>query len=390
MSNATRRAGAAWRDGVRGRRGTGIAVLVVAALLPFVLSDFLLKQMALFLPLVILAIGVDLLWGENRLVSFGHGAFFALGGYVGGLILSGAPGNVVGAQSSFLTGADSKPLLDRALEALNAVQLGGVPLLALLVAPLVTGLIGLVIGAVMFRVASPEIYVPLLTLGISVLASLALNDVAALGGSNGLGGIPSYTDTLTATGATGVSTYLFNACVLAAVMVGYWLFRRSDAGVVWRALGDDPVRTEALGYSIRRLRALGFGASTALAGAAGALYAGTSNYIGPSLAGVLFSTQILIWLAVGGTGTLMGPLVGVMVVKWGEHYLSSDLGFEESWQLFLGVMLIVVVLVAPSGLAGLPRQVRLARSRGRGGGRGGGDGASRTLEPAPSVTDPAV
>jgi ABC-type branched-subunit amino acid transport system permease subunit len=160
--------------------------------------------------------------------------------------------------------------------------------------------------------------------------------------------------------------------------------------VVWRALGDDPVRTEALGYSIRRLRALGFGASTALAGAAGALYAGTSNYIGPSLAGVLFSTQILIWLAVGGTGTLMGPLIGVMVVKWGEHYLSSDLGFEESWQLFLGVMLIVVVLVAPSGLAGLPRQVRLARSRGRGGGRGGGDGASRTLEPAPSVTEPAV
>lgn len=386
MGIATSRAARIWADRAAGRHAVGLGLIVVAVILPFVLSDFLLKQMALFLPLVILAIGVDLMWGENRLVSFGHGAFFAVGGYVGGLVLNGAPGNVVGAQSRFLSTGESKPLLDQILEALNTVQLAGVPVLALVVAPLVTGAAGLLLGAVMFRVASPEIYVPLLTLGISVLASLALNDIAALGGSNGLGGIPSYTDTLTSAGATGVSSYVFNALFLGAVMAGYWLFRRSNAGIAWRALGDDPVRMEALGYPIRRLRALGFGASTALAGLAGALYAGTSNYIGPSLAGVLFSTQILIWLAVGGIGTLMGPLIGVMIVKWGEHYLSSELGLEESWQLFLGLMLIVVVLAAPSGLAGLPRQIQLARSRiGR-----RGAGPTGVLERPPPVPNQPV
>jgi urea transport system permease protein len=343
------------------RRETALGLVVVAVLIPFVLPALYLSLFALFLPLVIMAIAVDLLWGENHIVSFGHGAFFAGGAYIGGLILKGAPGDVVGQQTQFLQSAGQAPLLDRTLEALNGVQIAGAPFLALVIGPLVVGVAGLLIGAVMFRVGSPEVYVPLVTLGIGVIAALAFNRVPALGGSNGLSGVPSFTDDLAGTSPATVN-YVFNAVWVGIVMVAYWAFRRSRAGRTWRALGDDPVRLESLGYPARRLRAYGFGASTALAALAGVLYVSSSNYMGPAFANVLFSTQALIWAAVGGVGTLLGPLIGTMAVKFGEHFLSSDLGLEESWQLFLGLLLIAVVLFAPKGLSGIEEQVR---TRGR-------------------------
>lgn len=344
--------------------GTAAGLVLLAIVLPFLVSGFSLTLLALFLPLVVLAIGIDVMWGENRIVSFGHGAFFAAGGYIGGLIIKGAPGDVVGQQVQFLKTSTAKPLFDRSLEALNGPQVKGVPFLALVIAPLVTGLVGLLIGAVIFRVGSPEIYVPLVTLGVGVIAALSFNDIHQLGGSNGLGSVPSFTDEF-AGSSPGRANYAFNAAFVTLVIVGYWAFRRSRTGLLWRALGDDPVRLEALGYPIRRMRAVGFGVSTALAGLAGTLYVGTSHYMGPAIAGVLFSTQALIWVAVGGVGTLLGPLLGVMAVKWGEHYLSSELGLVESWQLILGIILIGVVLVAPKGLSGLPEQFRLHGVRSR-------------------------
>jgi ABC-type branched-subunit amino acid transport system permease subunit len=93
-----------------------------------------------------------------------------------------------------------------------------------------------------------------------------------------------------------------------------------------------------------------------LAGLAGALYAGSSGFISAELAGVVFSVQALIWVAVGGPGFLLGPLLGVMAIKVGENYLSE--GLQESWQLLLGLLLIAVVLVAPRGLAGAPAAAR--------------------------------
>ena len=339
---------------------TALVIVAVALAIPFVLPELYISLFALFFPLVILAIAIDILWGENRIVSFGHGAFFAGGAYIGGLVLKGRPGDVVGQQTQFLTTAGEEPLLNRTLDALNGVQIAGAPVLALVLAPLIVGIVGLIIGAIVFRVGSPEVYMPLVTLGIGVIASLSFNRVPALGGSNGLSGVPSFTDELAGGGVE--VRYFFNAGWVALVMLAYWAFRRSRGGRTWRALGDDPVRLESLGYATRRLRAYGFGVSTALAALAGVLYVGSSNYIGPAFANVLFSTQALIWAAVGGVGTLLGPLIGTLSVKWGEYFLSTELGLEQSWQLFLGLLLIAVVLFAPKGLSGIEEQIR---SRGR-------------------------
>lgn len=340
-------------------------LLALALIAPLLLSNFTIELTSLFLPFALLALSLDLIWGENRLVSFGHGAFFTAGGYIGGLVLIGRPYDVSGAAASFLNDSESTSMLERVLSNLHSLTIHGLPVPALILPPLICGALGLIVGLIVFRVASPEIYVPLVTLGIGVVAGLWFNQQTALGASNGLAGIPTFTSTLTSS-SSATPVYLFNLAFVVAAFGGYACFRRTRWGRTWRALGDDPVRLEALGYRVRSLRACGFAVSTALAGLAGSLYAATSAYIGPSIADVTFSAQALIWVAVGGVGTVLGPLVGTLIVKWGEQILSSNLDIGSAWPLVLGLLLIMIVVVTPGGLLGLRGELeRLAARRKR-------------------------
>lgn len=321
------------------------AALFAIALLPAVLSDFSVGLIAQWLPLVVLAISLDLLWGENRIISFGHGAFFAGGGYVAGLLLRGPQSDTTGANYALLGEGGGRSTLDAVVDALSSPQLAGMPVLAFVLPIVLCGLVGLLVGFVIFRIGSVEIYAPLVTLGVGVIAATVFLKLSAIGGSNGLSGIPPYV------GGGPVPVYWFTAAWLLAIYLAYAAFRRSRAGREWRAAGDDPIRLDALGVDTRRLRAIGFAASTALAGLAGALYVGVSGFMSADTAGVVFSVQALIWLAVGGPGSLFAPLVGVLAIQLGQHELSEQL--QETWQLLLGVLLIVVVLGAPRGLTGL-------------------------------------
>lgn len=345
---------------MRTRRGIGAALVVaaVAVAAPVVLSESALRLTTLFLPFALLALSVNLLWGELRLVSFGQGAFFALGGYAGGLILVGHPYDPAGSAASLLDGGGGQTTFERVLDTLHGIAPAGLPIAALIVPTVLCGVVGLAVGGVVFRAASPEVYLPIVTLGIGVVAGIWFNDIEFIGASNGLGNIPE----LTAEIAPGsrVAPYVFNAVVLGIAFGAYALFRSTTRGASWRALGDDPVRLEALGYPVARMRAVGFGASCAIAGLAGTLYAATANFMSPSLANVTLSAQALIWVAVGGVGTVLGPLVGTLVVKWGEELLSSRLGLTSSWPLLLGLLLIAVVLVAPGGLLGSRRSRQAA------------------------------
>lgn len=334
--------------------------MLAAALAPVVVSDFTIGLLALWLPFVMLAISLDLLWGENRIVSFGHGAFFAGGGYLAGLLLRGPQADTTGANYALLGDGSGRSGFDSVLHALSSVQLAGVPLLAFVLPVAICGLAGLLVGAVVFRIGSVEVYAPLVTLGVGVIAATVFLKLSVIGGSNGLAGIPPYTRRIAA--GSQLSIYVFNAAWLAVVYLAYARFRRSRAGRRWRAAGDDPIRLEALGTDVRRLRTLGFAASTALAGLAGALYVGASGFMSADTAGVVFSVQVLIWLAVGGPGNVLAPLVGVLAIELADHQLSERL--QDTWQLLLGAALILVVLVAPRGLTGLAGTVsgRAARA----------------------------
>lgn len=334
------------------RWSIAVALLVLASLAPMLVSSFTLSLIALWIPLVILAISLDLLWGENRIISFGHGAFFAGGGYLAGLLLRGPQSNSTAVNYSILGtggGESAHSSFQSVVHALASVQIAGVPVLALVLAPLVCGLVGALVGAVIFNIGSVEIYAPLVTLGVGVIAATVFLQLSALGGSNGLSSIPPYTRHIA--GGSQQSIYWFNATWLAVVYLAYAAFRRSSAGRRWRAAGDDPIRLQALGVDVHRLRSIGFAASAALAGLAGALYVGASGFMSTQTAGVLFSVQALIWLAVGGTGRLWAPLIGVLAIQFGQQELSERL--QDTWQLLLGAILILVVLVAPRGLTGL-------------------------------------
>jgi urea transport system permease protein len=321
------------------------AALIAIALVPALFSDFSVGLVAQWLPLVVLAISLDLLWGENRIISFGHGAFFAGGGYVAGLLLRGPQSDTTGTNYALLGESSGRSSFDALVDTLSSPQVHGIPLLAFVLPVVLCGLVGLLVGFVIFRIGSVEIYAPLVTLGVGVIAATVFLKLAAIGGSNGLSGIPAYVD------GGSKAVWWFNAIWLLAIYLAYAGFRRSRAGRRWRAAGDDPIRLDALGLDTRRLRALGFAVSTALAGLAGALYVGVSGFMSADVAGVVFSVQALIWLAVGGPGALFAPLIGVLAIQLGQHELSEQL--QDTWQLLLGALLIAVVLGAPRGLTGL-------------------------------------
>jgi urea transport system permease protein len=336
--------GAAMRTRLR-LPATVATALVAIALVPALCSSFSVGLVAQWLPLVVLAISLDLLWGENRIISFGHGAFFAGGGYIAGLLLRGPQSDTTGANYALLGESSGRSRFDSLVDTLSSPHVAGVPLLAFMLPVVLCGLVGLLVGFVIFRIGSVEIYAPLVTLGVGVIAATVFLKLAAIGGSNGLSGIPAYV------GGGPKAVYWFNALWLLAIYLAYAAFRRSRTGRRWRAAGDDPIRLEALGADVRRLRAVGFAASTALAGLAGALYVGVSGFMSADTAGVVFSVQALIWLAVGGPGSLFAPLVGVLAIQLGQHELSEQL--QDTWQLLLGLLLIAVVLGAPRGLTGL-------------------------------------
>ena len=337
---------------LRQRRIIGLAAIVpIAALPPLILSNFTLGLVGEWLPLVLLAISIDLLWGGNRIISFGHGAFFAGGGYIAGLLLHGPQSNATSVNYALLGGNSAKSTFATVIDALGSVEIAGVPILALVLPIIICGIFGLIVGAIVFRLGSVEIYAPLITLAAGVLAQTIFTNLSVVGASNGLSGIPSFTERL-AHGSNS-SVYYFNGAFLVVVFVGYAVFCGSRAGSRWRASGDDPIRLEALGTDVYRLRTLGFGASAALAGLAGALYVGAYGFMSPNTASVTFSLQALIWVAVGGPGALLAPVVGTLAIQTGQQYLSN--GVTSGWELLLGGLLIVLVLVAPGGITSLAK-----------------------------------
>ena len=299
---------------LRLRRALGFAaVAVLLALAPFALPPYPLALLTLALVYGLFAFGLDIAWGRTGIVSIGHAAFFGLGAYGWAIAArDGLPG-VVGAVAGIL--------------------------IAVVVA-IVIGLAGLGRRALASTMA-------ILTLALTLLAEqLARTWAEVTNGSNGIvvqsrGLIPDY--------------YITAASVLLIVAV-VWLFvLRGRLGRRVLAVNLNPDRAAHLGIDVRGTRLVSLVVSAAVAAAAGAIAAPVMGLVSPSAAGILLSTQVLVWLAVGGRGTILGAFGGAVLVTMGQQYLGEAIG---SWYLLvLGVIFLVVVRFAPGGLVGVVRRI---------------------------------
>jgi urea transport system permease protein len=326
---------------------------------PVAMPDYLVPLLGKYLCYALLALSLDLIWGYAGILSLGHGAFFALGGYCMGMYLM---------QQIGTRGVYGNPLLPDFMVFLNWKEL---PWFwwgfdhfayAATMVVLVPGLLALVFGWLAFRSRVTGVYLSIITQAMTYALMLAFfrNDMG-FGGNNGM---TDYKDILgwdVHQPSTRLGLYI--ASVL-ALGVGFLLCRyitASKLGRVLLALRDAESRVRFLGYSVTNAKLFVFAVSAVLAGIAGALYVPQVGIINPSEFSPGNSIEIAIWVSVGGRGTLSGAIVGAVLVNLAKTWLTS--AAPEIWLFFLGALFVLSTLVFPRGIVGLFRHITWARPR---------------------------
>jgi urea transport system permease protein len=325
------------------------------------ISGYTMTLTAKYMTYGMLALAVDLIWGYCGILSLGHGAFFALGGYAMGMYLM----RQIGAR-----GVYGNPLLPDFMVFLNWKELPwfwhgfqSFPY-ALAMVVLVPGLLALVFGFLAFRSRVSGVYLSIITQALTYALMLAFfrNDMG-FGGNNG------FTDFKDILGydlqAEGTRVALF-VCTALALMLSYVLCRyvvASRAGRVIVAVRDAESRARFLGYRVEFYKLWVFVLSAILAGIAGALYVPQIGIINPSEFSPVNSIEIVIWVAIGGRGTLYGAVVGALLVNLAKTYLTG--AFPSVWLYGLGALFIVVTLFLRHGVVGVIDQWRRFRLAGR-------------------------
>lgn len=314
----------------------------------FHVPTYMVSLLGKYLAFALLALSVDLIWGYCGILSLGHGAFFALGGYAMGMYLMRQIGD---------RGVYGNPDLPDFMVFLDWKELpwywSGFDVFpfAMLMVLVVPGILAGVFGWFAFRSRVTGVYLSIITQAMTYALLLAFfrNDMG-FGGNNGL------TDFKDILGfdiqAQGTRIALFVATVL-ALMAGYVICRyivSSRLGRVLLAIRDGESRTRFLGYRVEYYKLFVFCISGMLAGVAGALYVPQVGIINPSEFAPAVSIEIVIWVAVGGRGSLYGAVLGAFIVNYAKTYFTGAL--PEAWLYMLGLLFIVVTVFMPKGVVG--------------------------------------
>ncbi len=318
--------------------------------------------MGKYLCFALLALSVDLIWGFCGILSLGHGAFFALGGYAMGMHLMREIGS---------RGVYGHPTLPDFMVFLNWTELpwywhgfDSFAFAALMVV-LVPGLLALVFGWLAFRSRVTGVYLSIITQALTFALMLAFfrNDMG-FGGNNGLTDFKEILGLDIQSAATRVALFVASAVALG---LGYLVCRfiiASRLGRVLIGIRDAESRTRFLGYRVEDYKLFVFVVSAVLAGIAGALYVPQVGIINPGEFAPANSIEIVIWVAVGGRGTLFGAALGAILVNYGKTYFTGAL--PEVWLFVLGGLFVAVTLFLPKGIAGTLQAFpwRIGRLRG--------------------------
>jgi urea transport system permease protein len=346
-----------------GERGTAVflaIVVCIGVIVPVLhlvpepgsalhLSGYTMTLIGKYMTYALLAVAVDLVWGYCGILSLGHAAFFALGGYAMGMYLMRQIGP---------RGVYGDPVLPDFMVFLNYKELPwfwhGFDMFwfAMLMVALVPGVLAFVFGWFAFRSRVTGVYLSIITQALTYALMLAFfrNDMG-FGGNNGM---TDFKDILgAAINAPRTRVALFVASAVALIL-GYLACRYitlSRAGRVVQAIRDAESRTRFIGYRVESYKLWIFTFSAVLAGIAGALYVPQVGIINPSEFQPINSIEVVIWVAVGGRGMLYGAAAGALLVNYAKTYFTAAL--PEYWLYALGLLFIVVTLFLPRGVVGL-------------------------------------
>ena len=339
---------------------------------PLRVPDHFVPLFGKYLTYAMLALALDLVWGYCGILSLGHGAFFALGGYAMGMYLMRQIGN---------RGVYANPVLPDFMVFLNYQELPwfwhGFDMFwfAALMILLVPGLLAFVFGWFAFRSRVTGVYLSIITQALTYALLLAFfrNDMG-LGGNNGLTDFKDILGQPIQAATTRGGLFAATAVTLALSVLVCTTIVNSKLGKVMIAVRDAESRTRFLGYRVENVKLFAFVVSAVMAGIAGALYVPQVGIINPGEFEPSNSIEVVIWTAVGGRGTIVGPIIGAILVNAGKTIFTGVL--PEYWLFALGGLFVFVTLFLPKGIVGTLRGRRPRRK------------TATPSEPAPAALEP--
>ena len=318
------------------------------------LSSYTMTLLGKYLCYALLALAVDLIWGYSGILSLGHGAFFALGGYAMGMYLMREIGG---------RGVYGNPNLPDFMVFLNWHHLPwywhGFDMFwfAMLMVIVVPSVLGFMFGWLAFRSRVTGVYLSIITQAMTYALMLAFfRNEMGFGGNNGLTDFKDILGFSLQKNSTEAGLFVASGvAVILAYLLCRWMVS-SRLGRAMIAVRDAEPRTRFLGYRVEHVKLFTFTLSAALAGIAGALYVPQVGIINPSEFSPINSIEIIVWVAVGGRGTLFGAIIGAILVNYAKTWFTGT--FPELWLFFLGALFVVTTLFLPKGVVGLAQQIK--------------------------------
>ncbi|MBD2872851.1 urea ABC transporter permease subunit UrtC [Paenibacillus arenilitoris] len=320
---------------------------------PLFVGDFRLNLLAKFLAFAIVALGLDLIWGYTGILSLGHGIFFGLGAYAMAMYLKleasgGKPPDFMG-----WSGLKELPLFWRPFESFGFAVAAGIAIPAVL---------ALVLGYFTFRNRIRGVYFTILTQALVIITTtLLIGQQAYTGGTNGITGYSALLGFSLGSPDTKRALYWITAAALISIFVLCRFLTGSRFGKVLRAIRDGENRVRFIGYDPAIYQMVAFTISAAIAGIAGMLFVLHVGIISPSMLGIVPSIEMVLWVAIGGRGTLIGAALGAILMNWAKSEFST--AYPEGWTLFMGLLFVLVVVFMPKGVAGLAGQLNWRKKR---------------------------
>jgi urea transport system permease protein len=319
---------------------------------PLYLSTYTVTLLGKYLTYALLAVAVDLVWGYLGILSLGHAAFFALGGYAMGMYLMRQIGE---------RGVYGNPELPDFMVFLNWQELpwfwSGFDQFwfAALMVFLVPGLLAFVFGWLAFRSRVTGVYLSIITQALTYALMLAFfRNEMGFGGNNGLTDFKDILGFSLQSDSTRLGLFIASGIALGFGYLACRALVKSRLGRVAVAIRDTEDRTRFIGYKVEHVKLAIFTFSAMLAGLAGALYVPQVGIINPGEFAPLNSIEVVIWVAIGGRATLYGAVLGAIGVNYAKTWFTA--AFPEIWLFALGGLFVLVTLLLPRGVAGLWRR----------------------------------